>query len=393
MPTVLTRLLWAVLAAAVLLVLSTLAIAYRFAWLVVTPPGRRLYELIVRDINRTESGDSVTLPRNRDTALDGTYSLIFDGGNGHAMLGEVVSRSSETVTRTLLRTQRGELAVGDRTRFNGWIYAHPNELGLPWADIELLTPLGAAPAWIVGTDPERNHGALAHNTKWAIHIHGRSATRAETLRGVGIAAGLGMSSIVPSYRNDAEAPSGLHRRYSLGAEEWRDIEAAMELAVARGATSIVLYGWSMGATIALQLASHSRYREKIAAIVLDSPALDWRDILVYHAGLSRVTPQVARVGMAMLERGLIRSGVKTGIPFGALDAQHVIPQLSVPILVLHSKHDGYVPFGPSQKLAQRFPKQVTLVPYTVARHVKLWNQDPERYEGIVRDWLGQLLSH
>lgn len=394
MPTVLRRLFGTVLGAVGLVAVTSLIIAYRFAWLVVTPPGKRLYELVVRDISRTEHGEVVTLPKNRDTVLVGTYSLVFDDGRGHATIGEVLSTSPHTVTRQVVRTQQGELAAGIHTRFNGWVYAHPAELHLPWKEIELYTPLGEAPAWVVGRENEpAGPGAVAPNALWAIHIHGRAAARAETLRGVTPLARLGFSSIVPSYRNDLDAPEGLHHRYSLGAEEWSDVESAVRFAVEHGAQSIVLYGWSMGGTIALQLARFSEYRHVISAIVLDSPALDWRNILVHHAALSNVTPQVAELGMVLLEKGFVRSGSRTGIPFARLDAQSVLPGLETPVLIMHSKHDGYVPFEPSEQLAQRFPEQVTLVPYTVARHVKLWNQNPERYEEIVGDWLRELFPN
>jgi hypothetical protein len=33
---------------------------------------------------------------------------------------------------------------------------------------------------------------------------------------------------------------------------------------------------------------------------------------------------------------------------------------------------------------------VTFVPFEVARHTKLWNYDPTRWEDAIRDWLSSL---
>ena len=71
--------------------------------------------------------------------------------------------------------------------------------------------------------------------------------------------------------------------YHLGADEWEDTEAAIEFALDHGARRIVLMGWSMGGGITLRTSVRSAHRERIAGLVLDSPAVDWQDILIYHA--------------------------------------------------------------------------------------------------------------
>ena len=70
---------------------------------------------------------------------------------------------------------------------------------------------------------------------WAIMVHGRGATRQEGLRAVRPARELGLTSLLISYRNDGLAPSAQDGRYGLGSTEWRDVEAAIEFALAHGA--------------------------------------------------------------------------------------------------------------------------------------------------------------
>ncbi len=41
----------------------------------------------------------------------------------------------------------------------------------------------------------------------------------------------------------------------------------------------MLFDWSMGAAITLQLADHPRHHDLIAALVLDSPVLNWTEVI------------------------------------------------------------------------------------------------------------------
>jgi pimeloyl-ACP methyl ester carboxylesterase len=62
-------------------------------------------------------------------------------------------------------------------------------------------------------------------------------------------------------------------------------------------------------------------------------------------------------------------------------------ELDTRILLLHSDDDGYVPSVSSRKLAELRPDIVTFVPFSIARHTKLWNYDPERWNEAIRAWL------
>jgi len=54
---------------------------------------------------------------------------------------------------------------------------------------------------------------------------------------------------------------------------------------------------------------------------------------------------------------------------------------------LHSDDDGYVSSVSSRKLAELRADIVTFVPFSIARHTKLWNYDPERWNEAIRAWL------
>src|SRR5699024_12277090 len=77
-------------------------------------------------------------------------------------------------------------------------------------------------------------------------------------------------------------------------------EAAIEYAVARGARRIVLMGWSMGGGIALRTSVRSAHRDRIRSLILDSPAVDWQDILIYHATALRAPRPMRRLALWMM---------------------------------------------------------------------------------------------
>jgi pimeloyl-ACP methyl ester carboxylesterase len=64
-------------------------------------------------------------------------------------------------------------------------------------------------------------------------------------------------------------------RSGLGAAEVDEVRAAVHFARANGARSVVIFGWSMGAAIALHLAVEPEVRGIVAGLVLESPVLDW----------------------------------------------------------------------------------------------------------------------
>lgn len=322
---------------------------------------------------------AVTLPITAESVLPGRYTLRFDGEAGLARLGRIIGVAGDAVTREVLTVDRGRLRAGAPAALSGWWYAHPAELGLKTESVVVETPIGPAPAWLVRHPRDRG--------RWVIHVHGRGAARGETIRGLAPAARAGYSSLAVSYRNDAGAPRGENGRYALGAEEWRDVEAAIELAVGHGATDICLFGWSMGGSIAVQTLRRSRYAPLIRGLVLDSPALEWRGLLREHAARAGVPGPLADVGLRLLAGGAVRSGSAGGVPLDDLDVLAWATELAVPVLLHSSTGDTFVPDGPAAALAALRPDLVTHRRMAIAEHVRLWNLDPSGWEDATEGWL------
>ena len=135
-----------------------------------------------------------------------------------------------------------------------------------------------------------------------IQVHGRGTTRSECLRAVPVFHGLGITTLVVSYRNDGEAPRSRTGTYGLGATEWRDIDAAVGFARRRGARRVILMGWSMGGAIVLQVALNSAHRDVLVGLILESPVIDWRLVLDHQARLLGLPHLVAGMAIGALRR-------------------------------------------------------------------------------------------
>lgn len=362
--------------------LATAAVALFVARNVVTPPRHRYYG--IRVIAVDEQGGTITLSRTADTVVPGRYSLWFDRDRGHARIGDIMANDDSSVTRQLDSVQRGDITRAHRARWAGVWFNTPADLSVPFHEVGIRTPVGAAPAWRI--DAEGGSG------DWVIQVHGRAATRAEGLRAVSVFATAGYTSLLMSYRNDGDAPASYDGRYALGGDEWRDVEAAIAYAREEGATRIVLMGWSMGGATVLQCMTLSPLAEHIGGVVLESPVVDWVRVLRFQATTTGLPAPVRDAALSMLgtNRGAWWVGLDEPIDFVRLDIVARAAELRAPMLVIHSADDELVPSDGSVALAAARPDVVRLEHFAVARHTRLWNYDQARWERAISTWIAEL---
>ncbi|MBA2696523.1 MAG: alpha/beta hydrolase family protein [Ornithinimicrobium sp.] len=371
---------------------GSLSLATYFARRIITPEHEKKDDTTIVAVDE----HTVTLRAQPHTLTPGDYGLWLDGGAGHARLGDVVSvdassrRAAEhTVTRALLGVDAGDLQPGP-ARWNAYLYCGTpgSAHALAYQDVLVASDVGELPAWLVPGGPpvqETGHG------RWAILVHGRSARREETLRALPVLHRLGLTSLVPMYRNDVGAPASIDGRYNLGLSEWRDIESAIRYAVRHGAREVVLVGWSMGGAVVLQTLDRSELSGWVSRVVLDGPVIDWGDVISYQADLNRLYWPVGVLAKTLLggriSRGLI--GIAEPIDIAVTNWVQRARELRHPMLLIHSVADDVVPYGPSKQLADRRPDLVQLALWEEALHCREWNTDPQRWEALVADFLGQ----
>lgn len=381
---------WAIAGGIVAIGLAALAVAAALTArhvtrLILVPPTSREEDTAILGVDR-ERG-TVTFTRSVDAVVPGRYSFWFSGASGHARVGDILAESATSVTRELLAVDFGDLDTAERGRFNGWFYRYPDEVGAEAEDVVVETELGPAPAWLVGPRPED-----AASGRWAILVHGRAVMRAETIRAVPVFRDAGYTTLLISFRNDFEAPPSPDGRYALGDTEWRDVEAAIDYAIRNGARDVVLMGWSMGGATVLQALTRSARADVVRGLVLDSPVIDWVTALDFQGRAMGLRGPLRSIVYSMLGRAWGRpfTGQHAPVDLARLDFVRRAHELTVPILILHSDDDGYIPSSASRDLAAARPDIVTLEAFDTARHARLWNYDPQRWNGAIAAWLARL---
>ncbi len=354
---------------------GTVGVSSYFARQLVTPVVH------VDDVPVLEVGsDHVVFAVGEESVAPGRYGLWQNEFETHARIGEVLETTEDQVTRRLDGVDFGDLQVGS-ARFNGYYFCGPPARSLPvdLCDIHLATPGGPMPAWV---------DRVSGGDRWAVLVHGRGALRAETLRAVPTLHKLGISSVIPNYRNDIGAPASADHRYHLGLTEWADVEAAVLYAVDHGAREVVLFGWSMGAAIGLQFLARSWLSDIVDRVVFDSPVVAWAPVLDFHAGEHRLPRLISRVGAGLL-RSRLRgpaAGLDEPVDIRLTDWIRRADELTKPTLLIHSAVDEFVPYAPSAALAAARPELIRLETWDVARHCRAWNVDPDRWERLVADF-------
>jgi pimeloyl-ACP methyl ester carboxylesterase len=358
-------------------------VGLRIAKKLTAPVTERTYDLTIREVENSGSRRIVVLDRNSRTMSPGHYSLLLRSGEVVRLSDAVEDRGPDMVGRAVLSGREETLDQGMRASWSGINFLSPAAAGLKASNVEVMTAVGPAPAWRIAGD-------RAPWNVWAIHIHGLGSPRAGTLRGVQVAADAGLTSLVVSYRNDREGPSVGSGRSELGSSEVDDVRAAVRLARESGAEQIVLFGWSMGGAIALQLADDPEFRDVITGLVLDSPIVDWVSTIKANCVRAGLPARLGSLAVPWLvSRRLSRvTGIPTPIHLREFDWIARARELAVPTLILHGRADTSSPFELSARLRSLRPDLVHLEAFD-ADHTMSWNSDRERWRRVVSAWLAR----
>jgi pimeloyl-ACP methyl ester carboxylesterase len=348
------------------------------------PVSERVYDLTIRDIDRSGHRTILVLDRTSQTVSVGDYCLLLESGGLVRLASTVEDRGPALVGREALLKPGQSLETGIQASWSGIYFLSPQDAGLEATGVEIPTDVGPAPAWLIP-------GKGSPSTTWAIHIHGLGSLRAGTLRGVQVAAAAGLTSLVVSYRNDAEGPAVGAGRSELGSVEVDDVGAAIRYASDNGADRIVVFAWSMGAAIALQVADDPNLHGVVAGLVLESPILDWVSTVRANCSRAGLPGWVALMAIPWLQsRTLSRmTSLERPIELRRFDWIARADELHVPVLILHGRGDTSSPFAVSARLEALRPDAVNLEEFD-ADHTMSWNSDCERWRTAVLSWLESL---
>jgi pimeloyl-ACP methyl ester carboxylesterase len=336
-------------------------------------PGRRLLTRF-----RVIEQGTVDLEKTKLTRLPGMFGLTYD--SGHARVSSIIAEPN-----AIRRTTEAVIGGAIPSSGSGWwrrdVYRTPDEAGMAYDEVAIATEFGDAAAWVVPPPTGDNSGM------WAVHLHGIRTTRSVVIPSVIAASRAGMTSLVPSWRNDGEGPSSRGGHSTLGATEWLDVDAAVDYAVEAGARSVVLVGWSLGAAIALLIATRSAHASRVAGLVLIAPVTNWRSVLalaIRNAHLPGLFTSL--VGSILRNRTLCRlAGLRMPV-----DLRQLAPspqQLDIPALVIHNPGDQLVPFSATEEFAAAYRGQIELARFAPCPHAMEWNTERERFDTTLHQWL------
>lgn len=370
----------AVAAGLVLLIGIALAVAlsWHFSSFALVPNHSSYSEKV--DVEAISPG-RITLSRSETAERPGYYGLAWQAG--HAIVGPIEGKDSETVTRGLSRIH-GYLVPGIEAGFETNVYAgDPAEArGLPYRSVDVPDPLGPMPAWSIPVSSGQGASAGASGT-WAIVVHGHNDNRENGLRIAPTLRRAGLTSLLVSYRNDLGAPESPDGLGHLGETEWQDLDAAARYAIRHGAQRLVLVGYSMGGALIAQFMQRSPLVDRVSGVVLDAPALDWKSIFEFNA------EQMGLPGfLALPLEWTIDARIDPD--WNSLDALQHADAFQLPVLLFHGIDDSVVPIDDSDKFAEELGNWVTYYRVPEADHTQEWNVNPSLYEQRLSRFLLQI---
>jgi pimeloyl-ACP methyl ester carboxylesterase len=230
----------------------------------------------------------------------------------------------------------------------------------------------------------------ASGATWVIHVHGKGTTpsEAEPLFSALQAAGYPQLSI--TYRNDDTEPSDPSGYYQYGITEWEDVNGAVDYALANGARSIVLSGFSTGTAHVMSFMLN-RSLDSIVGVLMDSPNIDLAAAVELGASKRNLPLIPVSVPGSLVAAAEFISSLRMGVNWKSVDyvskADLIIKQ---PVLIHHGTDDQRVPISVSVTLAEARPDAVRLIEVDGAGHVESYEANPQKYVDDVLSFLSQV---
>ena len=218
-----------------------------------------------------------------------------------------------------------------------------------------------------------------------VMLHGFGGARAEVVAPAKIFWRRGCHLLLYDARGHGESSPAL---LSFGAHERQDLRLAVEWLADRAElprSRIGLIGWSYGAATAIQTASEL---PDIAFVVADSSFSSLGDITRAQAD-----DQFGAWARIFVPGALLVSGLRAG--FDARDAApaDAIRDVQAPVLLIHSRQDGFTPVGHSELIYSRANQARTrlVIPDWEAGHGRSYTEQPAAYTEVVSEFLAELV--
>jgi fermentation-respiration switch protein FrsA (DUF1100 family) len=244
----------------------------------------------------------------------------------------------------------------------------PDELGLKYEDVYFPARDGTRlHAWFLPAEP------AAQGT--ILFLHGNAENISTHIMSVRWLPARGFNVFLPDYRgygDSAGAPS------IDGVQD--DVDSALRTLLSRPDANpdrIVVFGQSLGGSIAIYNVAHSPYRRHIRGLAVESAFASYRGIAREKLAAFWLTwPLQYPLSWLVSDRYSPAKAVSGISP--------------IPLLIIQGDHDPIVPVGHGRRLFElaREPKQLWIVPG--GGHIQAFQH--QSYRDRFVDWLQQVLS-
>ncbi|SMB94029.1 alpha/beta hydrolase family protein [Deinococcus hopiensis] len=330
--------------------------------------------------------NTIWLPALPETLSRGVIGIVpLRPNRGHAVLGQ--AKVVGTLVQRSVQEERGVLPNGAVAWASTFVYnGTPAQLGVVYEDVTVATEVGEMPAWHIpptGEVPDREDTLV-------IVVHGHGGQRSQALRMLPALRRTGVGSLFVTFRNAHGAPKTRTGFHTLGDEEAEDVVAALDWARAKGYGRALLYGFSMGGNVVLSAlrSKHAPLPLPVVGVMLDCPALDWRDVIRWQ-GQRFGLPALMAQHTARFVQALVT--YRSGQDFDAVDQLAAAPRLNVPVLLWHGTRDRTIPVTQADAFAAARPDLVEYHRVEGAKHIRCWNLDPEQYDFALEGFVSRIL--
>jgi len=214
-----------------------------------------------------------------------------------------------------------------------------------------------------------------------VMLHGYGGDRAEILGANPLFWDRGCHLLSYDARGHGESSRAL---LTFGAHEHEDLRLATDWLATRTdlpQSSIGLIGWSYGAATAIQAAPDL---PEIAFVIADSSFSSLTDIANVQ-GERQIGPWIS----VFIPGALFVAGLRAGFDPATAAPTAAITEARMPVLLVHSRTDGYTPVGHSEAIFGNSDHDRTrlIIPDWDAPHARSHEVDPVAYTGIVDQFL------
>lgn len=327
------------------------------------------------EILSNEAG-RVVVSRTDDTVREGFWGL--EGDEAYAQMSTIVRIGDDSVERGV-KTLEGDFAVGDRARIDSDAFTGDpltaHRIGFD-GDLVIPSEIGAHPGWFID----------GRRSTWVVFVHGQGDDRlGESLRIIPSLVEQGFPVMVISYRNDVGAAPSESGMRLWGLEEWRDVDAAVELAQRKGAKDFVIMGSGFGASIVSMFLHESDHIDTVRGVIYDSPVVNLEGV-VERWSHETGTPSI----VGWLGRRLVTA--RFGVEWSLLDQISRADEFDVPMLLLVGGEDPVSDPDQIEAFADAVGDVAVVSRFEQAGSTDLWNIDRDRYERTIANWLTDLLG-